>query len=394
MERYRFDRNKFMIGTYCLREYAWSEEHIQALEDAGINFICSVRPDRELLDRLERHGMGMFASGVLPGWWGGHGEKAGGLAEAVPVSSYEKVRERFADHPAIWGLDMGDEPSAVDFPHYGKLFEEMKRLFPGLVPYLNLYPKYGVLASNTEEEIIAQLGTQTYEEHIGRFVECVDSDYICYDYYMYSDTAQGAYENLRVVADQCRASGRDMWIVLQVNSFFPEKWISLEQLRHQAYTALAFGARSINWACWTAGWWHNQVLDSEGRPTQQYEKLCTVNRELHAMGGRTMRYRCESTRFIGEADDLGMFEHISAEGGRALAGHMASDEGEAMFIADCESERAYPVRFRLKEGVGIRAVLVNGQEVRPERATDGEHVVWMNPSSGLMIEAVLDGNNG
>ncbi|MBQ7915173.1 MAG: hypothetical protein IJ315_00110, partial [Firmicutes bacterium] len=71
-----------------------------------------------------------------------------------------------------------------------------------------------------------------------------------------------------------------MWIVLQVNSKHKEEWISENNLRFQAYTAMAFGAENIIWACYTAGWWHNQVLDEKGEKTQQYEKLKKVNGEI------------------------------------------------------------------------------------------------------------------
>lgn len=389
----RFDRNKLLIGTYCLAEYARSEAHVQALREAGIDFLCGVpASDRALMDKCEKHGIGVFANGVVPGWWGGHGENAGGFAAAVPVESYEKARERYEDHPAIWALDMGDEPSALEFPHYGKLFRETERLFPELLPYLNLYPNYGVLATCTEEQVKRQLGTETYDEHIDRFIECVDSDYISYDYYMYSATAEGAYENLHVVSEKCRQSGRDMWIVLQVNSSKEEEWISLAQLRHQAYTALAFGARIINWACWTKGWWHNLVLDDAGRPTIQYDRMYAVNRELHATGERYMKYRNVQTQRIGaeKCADYGLFERISVEnGGDAFVGFMKSESGsgEAAMIADCESEGAYLIRIKMKDGACLKQSLLNGVPVPAARVGEGEYLVRMEANAGIFLEA-------
>ena len=271
MKNARLDRNRLLIGTYCLQPYARSEEHIRALADANIDFLCAAPAEKDLLDLCERYGIGVFATGVLPAWWGGDGDGAGRLAEAAPLSSYEKARADFVDHPAIWGLDMGDEPSALDFPHYGLLMEAMKRLFPEHFPYLNLYPSYASVAENSTGQRKSQLGVPTYREYIDEYVRHVRSDYICYDYYMYSASIHGAYENLRIVSDACRRTGRDLWIVLQVNSVRPEEWITLNQLRHQAYTALAFGARSVNWACWTAGWWHNEVLDDMGRKTRSLQ---------------------------------------------------------------------------------------------------------------------------
>lgn len=392
MRKQRISRDRLLIGTYCLAEYARSEEHIRALREAGVDFVCGVpASDRDLLDRCEKYGIGVFANDVLPSWWGGYGENAGGMAEAVPLVSYERAREEYVDHPAIWGLDMGDEPSALDFPHYGKLFAKEKELFPELLPYVNLYPSYGVRSGCMPDEIRRQLGAESHEAYIDEFVRWVDSDYICYDFYMYSASAEEAYENLRVVSERCKGAGRDMWIVLQVNSDCAEQWISLDQLRHQAYTALAFGARCISWACWTAGWWHNQVLDEAGRATRQYDRVCAVNRELRAWDERYMKYRCRTTRRLSEkaSSGFGLFERIDIEGdGFALAGFMEkADGGEAALLADCESSGEYAARVILKEGARLTRAMRNGVSVRPTECGEREYLLRMDRCAGLWLEA-------
>ena len=398
----RLDRNKLLIGTYCLQPYARSEEHIRMLADAGVNYLCATPAEGPLLDLCEKYGIGVFATGVLPAWWGGDGDNAGRLAGNVPVSLYEEAARRFEDHPALWGVDMGDEPSALDFPHYGRLFEAAKRLFPRQLPYLNLYPNYASVPENTASECRSQLGVPTYQAYIDEYARCVMSDYICYDYYMYSTSIPGAYENLRVVADKCRETGRDLWIVLQVNSNRPEEWMSLSQLRRQAWMALAFGAKSINWACWTAGWWHNQVLDEAGRPTRQYARICAMNRELHAMGERYMRYRNQSTHFLGfsrgeelagvnqkaEATlDFGGYRGLRvSEGGSAVVGCMTAESGrEALMIAEAsDREEAGYLSFR-KAGPKPAAWL-NGLPAPVLRVGLEEYRVRLEPCAGLLIE--------
>ena len=397
------DRSRLLIGTYCLQPYARSEAHVRALADAGVNYLCATPADQSLLDLCEKYGIGIFASGILPPWWGGDGDNAGTLAAKVPVSLYEEAARRLTDHPALWGLDMGDEPSALDFPHYGRLFAAMERLFPHHFPYLNLYPNYASVPENTAGECRSQLGVPTYQAYIDEYARCVKSDYICYDYYMYSTSVAGAYENLRIVANKCRETGRDLWIVLQVNSNRPQEWMSVSQLRHQAYTALAFGARSINWACWTAGWWHNQVLDEKGHPTQQYAKMCTINRELHAMGERYMRYRNRSTHFVGSvpAENLagvqqgaepflnaGSFREVRVEEGfGVIAGHMtdADSASDALMMADVSGrEEAAYLCFR-KAGPRPRALL-NGLPTPVLRVGEDTYRVRLEPWAGLLIE--------
>lgn len=280
---------KLLIGAYHLQKNARSEAHIKDIADCGIEYIIGMNRDYDALDLFEKYGVGAIVEGAVPGWWGGHGENAGKLAEINPLEKYEEKAADFKDHPAIVGLCSGDEPSALDFPYYGKVIEKIKELFPGKIPYLNLYANYGVLADCTVP-LEKQFGTRGYEEHLEEYAKNIPLDYISFDHYPYSANAEGYIENLRQVSEVCRRTGREMWVVAQVNSSKPGEWISENQLRFQGFSALAFGAARITWACYCAGWWHNQVLDNSGEKTKQYEKLKKVNGELKQMASRYADY--------------------------------------------------------------------------------------------------------
>ncbi len=356
MKPARMDRAKLQIGAYILQPYAQTERHVREIAECAIDFITCLSPKKPgILDAFAKYGVGAIVTDVVPGWWGGDGNNAGKLSESNPLSKYAEAAAKFADHPAVWGIDVGDEPSALDFPYYGRVIDTVNRVFPNQFAYLNLYPNYASVAKNNAVETVNQLGTATYAEHIERYIENVPTDYICYDYYMYSASVAGAYENLRIVSDACLRTGRSMWIVLQVNSNKPEHWISENELRVQAYSAMAFGAESIIWACYTAGWWHNQVLDDHGEKTEQYEKLRCVNTELKAIGAPYMRYRRTATHFVGYTEDdpeliklqqkpvstanNGFIFDLHANGGKLICGDMVSrnplnDSSRAMFICN------------------------------------------------------------
>ena len=117
----RMDRTKLNIGTYYLQPYARTEQHVKDLKACGIDFVLEVNCDKDLLDKFEKYGVGAVVNEVLPPWWGGDGDNAGKMAENCPLEKYAEAAEAFRDHPAIWGVDTGDEPSALDFPHYGKV---------------------------------------------------------------------------------------------------------------------------------------------------------------------------------------------------------------------------------------------------------------------------------
>ncbi len=403
------DRSRLNIGAYLLAPYARSEEHIRDIAASGTDFIVCMENDCAALDLFEKYGVGAIVSGVLPGWWGGDGDNAGTMAEKNPLAKYEEAAAKFADHPAIWGIDTGDEPSALDFGHYGKIIELVNTRFPRQFAYLNLYPNYASVAQTNDTQRVSQLGTPTYAEYIKRYCECVPTDYICYDFYMYAASVAGAYENLRIVADACLRTGRSMWIVLQVNSSRPEEWTSENRLRFQAFSAMAFGAENIIWACYTAGWWHNQVLDKEGNKTEQYDKMKAVNAEIKALGVPYMNYRRVSTHFIGfegspymssvgqnpaASLDTGVFFDVcDPDGGSIIVGEMVARAGNSRALFVCaandpldKAPAPQRVTFRVGGGRMVRAYNGCGNAVL-QRGADGTYSVEIAPSSAVLITA-------
>ena len=285
----------------------------------------------------------------------------------------------------------------------------MDQHFPNQFAYLNLYPNYASVSQNNAEETVNQLGTPTYAEHIDRYCECVGSDYICYDYYMYAASVTGALENLRIVADAALRSGRSMWIVLQVNSSRPNEWITENQLRYQAFSSMAFGAENITWACYTAGWWHNQVLDGNGEKTEQYDKLKKVNAEIRVLADEYMKYRRVSTHFVGfegsewmkavgqkpiAALNTGVFADVRAVNGEELlVGQMVSGketEDYALFICGADdptdkAPKAYTVTFRADDR-DVKAISNEG-ELPLVKQADGSYTFEMKSNDGVLITA-------
>ena len=298
----RIDRKRLLIGTYILDKYARTEEHVKQLKEAGIDLVVCLRDaDKNILDLLDKYGIGCVLCGVVPGWWGGDGENAGTMCEVNTLDRFVDGAANFVDHPAVWMIDIGDEPSARDFDHIARIVSKMEELFPRQLSYLNLYPNYASVAENSASQALNQLGTVNYAEHILEYVEKVPLPYISYDFYVYAMGIGGLakmYENFDVVAKACRETGRDFWYIPQCNGRNETDFTSANQMRFQAYCALCYGAAAINWACWTAGWWCNFILDSRGSKTEQYDKLRDVNAELRQLDARYMNYRVVSTHLV------------------------------------------------------------------------------------------------
>ena len=389
---HRMDRTRLQIGVYHLAPYARTQAHIKDLADCGIDFVIGLNNDRTVLDLFSKYGVGAVVSGEVPGWWGGFGGNAGTMETTNPLEKYDASAAKFVDHPAIWGIDVGDEPSALDFPHYGKVIDRVTHGFPNQFAYLNIYPNYGVVPENTVEQILSQLGTPDYEAYIDAYCRHISSDYLCFDFYPYAVSVAQLYENLQVVSKACLENHKSMWIVLQVNSKHKEEWISENNLRFQTYTAMAFGAENIIWACYTAGWWHNQVLDEKGEKTQQYEKLKKVNGEIKKIATEYMKYRPVATYFVSsEAAAIGDFEKIHAEGGESLViGQMISRQEDgscALMVCGADdpydtSPKSYRILFRTDRRV--RVISGNGQ-VPVEILPDHTRAIRIQSNQGVLF---------
>lgn len=407
----RMNRSRLNIGAYILQPYARTEQHVRDIAGCGIDFMTSISYDKGLLDLFSKYHIGAVVNGVVPGWWGGDGSNAGQLSQKNPLAAYEKAAASFQDHPAIWGIDIGDEPSALDFPHYGRVYEKVSQLFPRQFPYLNLYPNYASVSQNTAQQTVNQLGTATYQQHIAEYIKHVPSDYVCYDFYLYSINVHQAYENLRTVSDACLGAGRSMWIVLQVNSSDSTRWISENQLRFQAYTAMAFGAENIIWGCYTAGWWYNNVLDTKGQKTPQYDKLRRINAELHRLGPAYMKYRRVRTDFVSFQgtkwlQDVGQQGLPSLSNGTftdlqatdrcpLVVGSMVSRSGNgdrALFV--CAADDPYdehPAVHTITFKAEGRRISVMGTEgpLPLKVGADGTYSIDLASNQGALIEAVV-----
>ena len=401
----RMDRSRMNIGVYHLAPYARTESHIKDLSECGIDFVMYMNNDPAVLDLFSKYNVGAIIVGTVPLWWGGFGDNAGTLRATHPLTEYEEAAAKFKDHPAIWGIAIGDEPSCLDFPYYNEIVRTVEKGFPNQFAHLNLHPTYAPGPRVGNDPTKGALGAATYQEYIDAYCKWVPADYIAYDYYYQHGGVPLDLANMRIVADACLATGRSMWPTVQVNSNKLEEWISLNQLRFQAWSAMAFGAENITWACYTWGWWYNQVLYGDGSKTQQYDKLKQVNAEIHAFSPAYMKYKRVSTSCVGfQGTDMlegsGMenveiyndetFKNLSA-GCPLIVGKMTSRSGrrgKALFI--CVSDDPYDknpqthtLSFKCRRRISVTS---NEGPVPVKRLCGGRYEIPVTSNQGILIE--------
>lgn len=368
------DRGKFHISCFSFNKPAQTRAHIRQAKECGLNIVSGgIFPD----DCPE---FGAFAEEgldvrciYLPRVCGG-GQKSEDLRRKYPREKLEAMLDAFnakhAGNPAIRMMNVSDEPGVPSMAFLGDVVRLVEEKCPQLRAYVNLFPNYAQAAESETSVKVSQLGTTSYKKYIDEYCRLVPTKFISYDHYPIFRTAAQTrqfaprwYGNLKVVADACRRTGRDLWVGPQANSRVKCPPITENHLRYQAFSAMAFGAVDLTWACWTLGWWDNNLMETNGTLTCQYPKLKTVNAEVRTLAEHYMKLRNVATHFVGFADEkegLAQYEIVpvrsvsasgvtdlaAADGSSLVVGEMvARDPASAvrgLFVYganDCADER-------------------------------------------------------
>lgn len=282
------DRSKLLVGAYYYDKTLYDDDHMQALADAGIEFIVGVPADDELLRLCEKHNIKIIATSNFPLWWGGTGETGGTYCEKLPLPMMDEIAGKYKHHPVIWGDYPVDEPNSKDFDHIGMVLKHYSELLPGMLPFINLHPYY-------EDVRCTQWLGNPYREYLQLYLDKIENDYIAFDIYPFSHELYVTtyLYGLDIIADACRRGNRDMWVIIQSGAWKPEHILDEYQIRWQYALALAYGARVIMHASYSPGWWDETTscVDKNGSKNVTYNYVKTVNEELHALSDVCMRYK-------------------------------------------------------------------------------------------------------
>ena len=372
---------KLTIRAGYMNKDVCTPERIREMRECGIDTLIPGRNgETNTFDLLRANGIDTVVRDIVPGT-GGDLDRGAPLARRRPLEVYDSAAKQFVPHPAVTGIDIGDEPPATDMPYLGLVAERVSELFPGRFPYLNLYPNYASHVEVGADKARSQLGTATYDEYIDEYVKWLPLNYICYDFY-YPTIKKGGrnwimrqyYANLETVANAARRTGRHMCNILLVASRPTNPVYTREnELRFQAYSAMAFGTSMIGWCCYGGGWWTNWVVDVQGRTTEQYAKLKRVNTEIRRIAPLYDMLRRVDTHFVGFSSvsnnylamcktkdvarlDTGYFTEVAAETPEPLVvgeftGRTPQDPVHALFIVGAgdpfdENPHTFTVRFK------------------------------------------------
>ena len=402
-----FCRGSYPAGLLYFNKELWTDQGVRQAADTGADFILGAESSEPLLGLCEKHKLGIISnSNITPFWWGGDGKKAGLYAEQFPPEKLEEIKN-YPLSPVLWGDYFIDEPNSRDFVHINKVIKAYNKKFPGKLPYIDLYPNYGRIPSNNSEEIIEQLGNRTYAEHIEQYVREIDLPYISFDFYPFTGCFSTYLENLETVAEACKRSKKEMWVVIQAGAWKKEEILEDFQIAWQVNMCLAFGARAIIFANYSKGWWEESTscVNNKGEKNITYDYVQNAISFLHSSyGTEFLKYeyagagvfgdlRSSDERIKPQLENLdrnpSFLPDMEIESDRSvITGFYKKNSGYALLITNThnpfERSNTANVKIRAKK-LKINAVYESSKTENKAKIADNNSELSIQSGQGVLV---------
>src|SRR3954470_19889541 len=217
--------------------------------------------------------------------------------EAKARQRVEDLVSQVANHPAVFGYYLRDEPSTDMFGGLEKVASVIRDRDPKKWAYINLFPDY---AENW------QLGATNYEEYLERFIAICKPRIISYDNYsiMEGGSLRANYwTNLEAVHRACKKHALEFWNIVLSVAHFNYREPSAADLRFEAYSTLAYGARGLAYFTYFApqvGNYRAAAVDQFGNETPTWSHLQTVNLQIQKLGSTLLDLSSDDVYHIGK----------------------------------------------------------------------------------------------
>lgn len=195
-------------------------------------------------------------------------------------SNVTSLIRQVGKNPVVYGYYLRDEPSAEAFPGLATVAALIREMAPGKWPYINLLPNY----ANQE-----QLGAPTYPEYLQKFCTECQPTILSYDHYALMDDGSlrdGYWQNLEQMRLAARHNSLPFWNIVLGEAHFHYREPTAADLRFEAYSSLACGARGLAYFQYFApnvGNYRAAAIDQFGNPTPTWGHLQNVNLQVAAL---------------------------------------------------------------------------------------------------------------
>ncbi|RKP58305.1 hypothetical protein D7Z26_02060 [Cohnella endophytica] len=315
-----------------------SVERYKEIRDAGFTFVIGFREIEhgeeaviKALDCAQANGLKYLVS-----------DPRVKNLDVTELSAMEPLVSLFSSHPAYLGHLFFDEPGADQFDRLATLARSYESHAPDGLAYVNLLPDYASAQ---------QLGTETYADHVERFLLTFKPKVLSYDYYplrMNGSIKATYFANLWTISEACRLHQVPFWLFIQALSYNgTHREPNEAEIRWQVNMSLAFGAKGIQYfTYWTpepanGETFEKALIGKDGSKTLTYWNVQNVNREVASVGPILQSLQSEGLLVSGEAlagveHTLQSFGPVTAlEGDPAIAGCFSSgNQPHALFVVN------------------------------------------------------------
>jgi hypothetical protein len=212
----------------------------------------------------------------------------------------------YADHPALYGYFIIDEPSADAFAKLAEVVTYLKQKDPKHPGYINLLPTYAAPG-------VQQLGTETYQEYVDRFIDSVHPHVLSYDHYPFVngyDRADYAL-NLAIVRNASLRTKIPFWQIALIVQHLEYRQLTEGELRYQAMQTLAFGGRGLMWyTYWYPGEPNDTIkhamINYDGSRDPHYDMIKSINADAKAIGDELLRAESWAAYHVGAGAEFSL----------------------------------------------------------------------------------------
>jgi hypothetical protein len=364
-------------------------EELKKLADCGFTVAAFVQ--KEQLAECRRLGMRAM---VRPASWK---VKWHDLSDAQIDERVRQLVDGTQDDPTVMGYFLTDEPGVQEFAALGKAVAAVKRLAPGKLAYINLYPNYATLGAPN----LSQLGTASYDDYLARYATDVRPQFISYDNYrvQFSNDLQDAgvaasyFENLMQVRRAALAHGLPWWNIVSSNQIRPKTPPpSPANLQLQAYTTLAAGGQGVTWFTYFGGKYGYGPVDQQGRRTASWSYLRMVNEQVRVLGPVMRGLKSTGVYFSSPAPGARLpalpgnwVEGVGSPSPVMVGEFAGADSERYVMVVNLSLERSAKVQVRLRAGAAGEL-----QQVSPVDGSllpvESGNAFWLTAGQGALLK--------
>lgn len=309
------------------------------------------------------------------------------VARAVPVLAARKT---------VLGVLLNDEPQSRDLAAIGRVAASLERAVPGTLPFVNLFP-YREFRNDWYDD---------YEAYVRGLIDTVHPGVVSFDNYALTHAGMGDefFSNLAIVRRVALEKHLPFWACLQSVAHFGYRVPSDETLHLQVWSALAHGARGIEYFTYYTperGNYRLAAIDGFGHRTATWEALRRINLEVQALAPTLSRltsvgvYHYPDTprqgeplsasplvRAISLAKDEDEFVP-PAVAGRILTGEFVDAAGRT-YLMIVNKDLSYSFKFEIEFRRPVTVLHRINPYTGAEEPFEGEQN-WLAPGGGVLL---------